>query len=80
MPQIYVSLIFLVADRCHMPPTPANGHVSYDLFGCPLETCAEYTHAFFTCDPEYYLVGYGVAVCIGDGTWNLPVPICEGKY
>ena len=63
-----------------MPAAPDHGHISYDLFDCSGETCNENTHAFFTCDSEYYLVRYGVIVCIGDGEWNLPVPICQGKY
>ena len=71
---------FFVATNCPMPPTPEHGHISYDLFLCSAVTCDEHTHAYFTCDLEYYLVGYGTVVCIGDGTWNLPFPICQGEH
>ena len=80
MIQMNVLKIFLVDTRCPMPIPPAHGHVSYHLFSCSSETCQEHTHAFFTCDIEYYLVGYGSIVCVGDGEWNLPVPTCEGNF
>ena len=60
-------------------PTLAHGSIFHLSQNCPNGTCSTNTQATFTCEPEYYLSGYGIIGCIGYGEWNKPVPACGGK-
>ena len=67
------------AAMCSTPTAPINGSVFAISPECHGGICAINTFTYFTCNSQYYLVGYGTVVCVGRGTWNLPFPTCEGK-
>ena len=37
------------------------------------------TTYFLQCDSTHHLSGYGILRCVGNGTYDLPVPTCEGN-
>ena len=46
---------------------------------CSNRTCSLNAPVSILCNSEYVLVGYGVLVCVGNGMWHKPLPICESN-
>ena len=61
-------------------PTLTHGSVFHLSQNCTDGQCAITTQAFFTCELEYHLTGFGYSRCVGNDEWDPPVPTCEGNY
>ena len=60
-------------STCDTPVAPNNGYV-YTVHGIRGETCSVVQ---YTCAIGSELIGEPFAMCMPDGQWNFPPPICK---
>lgn len=70
----HISSTEIVIVTCNAPSAPLSGFILPDK--SPYQVNEVVT---FQCNAGYRLVGSATVMCLQNGVWSVPSPICEGK-